>query len=261
MEGASVDSFGRTAKGLARNPLGIIALFLVLVYGMAALVTAFSGSMSGSERLPLIWFLVLFPVLVLAAFIWLVSRHSFSLYAPSDFKDEENYVRMQMTAVASLAAATRSPERPTGEADIQGIIDAVRDALPAPNKRDEGQRNHILWVDDNPDNNLYERRAFEAVGLRLTLATSTNEALDLLERNSYATIISDMGRREGPREGYALLDALRRQGNETPFFIYAGSSQPEHQRETVEHGGQGTTNHPQELFRMVMKALIAPAST
>jgi hypothetical protein len=30
----SVKSFGETAKGLARNPLGIIALFIVLVYGL-----------------------------------------------------------------------------------------------------------------------------------------------------------------------------------------------------------------------------------
>lgn len=36
-----IKSFGQTAKGLARNPLGIIALFIVLVYGVAGLVTAF----------------------------------------------------------------------------------------------------------------------------------------------------------------------------------------------------------------------------
>lgn len=87
---------GDMAKGLSRNPLGIIALFIVLVYGFAALVTSFSGSLSGSERLPLIWFLVLFPVLVLAVFSWLVSRHGGKLYAPSDYRNEENYIRMQL---------------------------------------------------------------------------------------------------------------------------------------------------------------------
>jgi hypothetical protein len=81
---------------LSRNPLGIIVLFIVLVYGLAALVTTFSGSLSGSERLPLIWFLVLFPVLVLAVFSWLVSRHGGKLYAPSDYRNEENYIRMQL---------------------------------------------------------------------------------------------------------------------------------------------------------------------
>ena len=93
---SDLKAFGDTAKGLVKNPLGIIALFIVLVYGFAALVTAFSASLSESERLPLIWFLVLFPVLVLAVFSWLVSRHGAKLYGPSDYKDEENYIRMQL---------------------------------------------------------------------------------------------------------------------------------------------------------------------
>ncbi len=43
-------NFAETAKGLARNPLGIIALFIVLVHGFASLVTAFAGSFSAGER-------------------------------------------------------------------------------------------------------------------------------------------------------------------------------------------------------------------
>ena len=58
-------SFGETAKSLARNPLGIIALFIVLVYGFASLVAVFAGSFTPMERIPLIYFLVIFPVLVL----------------------------------------------------------------------------------------------------------------------------------------------------------------------------------------------------
>jgi hypothetical protein len=94
--GTHLRDFGETAKGLARNPLGIIALFIALVYGFAALVTAFASSLRAEERLPLVWFLVLFPVLVLVVFAWLVSRHSARLYAPSDYKNEENFIRMQI---------------------------------------------------------------------------------------------------------------------------------------------------------------------
>jgi len=256
MDSDPINSFGRTAKGLARNPLGIIALFIVLIYGVTALVTAFASSLTASERLPLIWFLVIFPVLVLVVFSWLVSRHSSKLFSPSDFKNEDNYVRMQMTAVASLTAATAKSDTPTSENDIQKIVDAVRQALPTRSQEPEEWRNHVLWVDDRPDNNIYERRAFEAVGLRFTLVLSTNEALDLLRRNKYAAIISDMGRREGSREGYVLLDSIRSQGSQTPFLIYAGSNLPEHRRETADHGGQGTTNNPQELFQMVLKAIV-----
>ena len=80
--------FGDVAQKLARNPLGIIALFIVLVYGFAALVTGSSGSFTPGERLPLIYSLmIIFPVLVLGVFGWLVSRHSNKLFAPSDFRN------------------------------------------------------------------------------------------------------------------------------------------------------------------------------
>ncbi len=93
--------FGKTATRLSHNPLGILALFLVLVYGFACLVVGFGAeSLNGSvERLPLIWFLVLFPVLVLGVFYLLVTRHHRKLYAPSDYKDEKLFVTPLDTGV------------------------------------------------------------------------------------------------------------------------------------------------------------------
>ena len=249
-------SFGENAKSLARNPLGIIALFIVLVYGFASLVTAFAGSFTSAERLPLVYFLIGFPVLVLGVFAWLVSRHSGKLFAPSDFKDEENYVKMQMSAVASLTAATAKGDTPASEAQLQEIIEIVRAAGPAAAPTGDGWRNHILWVDDRPENNTYERQAFETMGLRFTLALSTVDAFEKLSQARFAAIISDMGRREGPREGYVLLDRLRKEGDKTPLFFYAASNAPEHKRETREHGGQGCTNNAKELFEMVTRAVI-----
>jgi hypothetical protein len=250
-------SFGNSAQKLARNPLGIIALFIVLVYGLAALVTGFADSSSPEERLPLVYFLVLFPVLVLGVFAWLVSRHSNKLFGPSDFKDEENYVKI-LTATASLAVASvKSDTKPTSN-DISAIVEAVREASAPTSRAVDGAywRTHLLWVDDRPDNNISERYAFEAMGLSITLSFSTSGALRELEERKFAAIISDMGRSEGPREGYVLLDALRQGENETPFFIYASSNAPEHKKETHDHGGQGCTNQAQELFQMVMQAIL-----
>jgi CheY-like chemotaxis protein len=254
-------SFSEIAKGFAKNPLGIIALFIVLIYGFASLVTVFTSSLTSGERLPLIYFLVLFPVLVLGVFGWLVSRHSGKLYGPSDYKNEENYIRMQLAAAASLAVATaRRPEAIAEDTDFTQIADAVRDASPSERISSNSWRNRILWVDDRPENNVYERKAFEALGLSFSLALSTNEALEILRHNKFAAVISDMGRREGPREGYVLLEAIRREGNKTPFFIYAGSNLPEHRQEAAERGAQGSTNDPQELFELVTKAIIKRAS-
>lgn len=250
-----VQNFGNTAKSLARNPLGIIALFIVLVYGFASLVTISTSSFSPAERLPLIYFLIVFPVLVLVVFGWLVSRHSGKLFAPSDFKDEQNYVKMQMAVVASLTAATTKTEQ-TSAIELGKIVEAAQSIGPNNAIMGDGWRNRVLWVDDRPENNVFERQAFEAVGLQFTLATSTNEAFERLSSSKYGAIISDMGRREGPREGYVLLDRLRQRGDSTPLFFYASSNEPKHKRETRDHGGQGCTNNAQELFEMVTKAIV-----
>jgi sugar phosphate permease len=52
-----IKEFGESAQGLSRNPLGIIALFLVLIYGFAALVVGFSSQLTNLERLFLVLFL------------------------------------------------------------------------------------------------------------------------------------------------------------------------------------------------------------
>jgi hypothetical protein len=86
--------FSKAAQNLSRNPLGIIALFIVLVYGIAALVLGVSSnSLQPNERLPLIYFLVCFPVIVLVAFYRLVSDHHVKLYAPNDFQDKDGFFR------------------------------------------------------------------------------------------------------------------------------------------------------------------------
>jgi hypothetical protein len=87
--------FGQTARSLARNPLGIIALFIVLIYGIAALVFGISSSyLDAGQKWLLIWFLVIFPPVVFAGFVWLVAKHSLKLYAPSDFREDESFVHL-----------------------------------------------------------------------------------------------------------------------------------------------------------------------
>jgi len=124
------------------------------------------------------------------------------------------------------------------------------DANPA-----EKWRRRILWVDDHPNNNIYERQTFEALGFTFALASSTNEALEKLRNSKFGAIISDMGRREGPREGYRLLDTVRGFDSTTPYFFYTGSRASEHIKEAITHGAQGGTNLPNELIDMVVSTL------
>lgn len=114
---------------------------------------------------------------------------------------------------------------------------------------------HILWVDDNRPYIDLERRAFEASGLVVTWVSSTKRALEILEGNHFDLVISDMGRLEGPREGYALLDRMRGSENQTPFLIYSTSDSLEHWNETLEHGGQGCTSSPSVLYALARREL------
>lgn len=246
--------FAESALGFTKSPLGIIALFIVLVYGFASLVVGLGSGLS-EHIVPLIYFMVFFPVLVFMGFLWLVAKHHNKLYGPSDFKNEDNFIKALATAASLTAASAKQPANSAGvsETQLREIVNVVS-SVPRQLKHDKW-RNRILWVDDRPENNVYERQAFEAQGIEFSLALSTSEALELLKTNNFAVIISDMGRKEGPQEGYVLLEKLRAMGDKTPFMIYAASNLPEHKKMARERGAIGSTNRADELFQTVMGAV------
>ena len=149
--------------------------------------------------------------------------------------------RKQEAAAALVAASIAHPDTTATPES------AARDAREAASAVQQVDRRTLqrasgawaLWVDDRPDNNVYERRSIEALGVRFVLATSTDDALDRISKQHFDVIISDMGRPPDPRAGYTLLDRLRSAGNRTPFVIYAGSSAPEHKAEAQRRGALG----------------------
>lgn len=85
--------FLKGAKEFARNPLGIIALFISLIYGFASLLLdSAAEKLTVAERWPLIFFIVAFPIMVLITFYKLVTKHHGKLYAPGDFKDDKSFL-------------------------------------------------------------------------------------------------------------------------------------------------------------------------
>ncbi|MBU1143898.1 MAG: hypothetical protein KKH92_09705 [Firmicutes bacterium] len=82
-----------TKKNLefVKNPLGIIALSLVLVEAIASLVIGLS-TLSDMQNWILTIFIVVFPVFVMVIFYMLVTKHHTKLYAPSDYVKEENFI-------------------------------------------------------------------------------------------------------------------------------------------------------------------------
>ena len=160
---------------------------------------------------------------------------------------------MQAAIVKSSVPADDRELASRAEADVEEAVDAVSSMSQTDIKN--LSRARVLWVDDRPDNNRNERRAMEAFGVKFTLCKSTDEALSVLGRQNFDAIISDMGRPEGARAGYDLLDRMQKTGIDTPFIVYAGADNPEVQRETRSRGGFGTTNRPQKLFDLVRRAV------
>ena len=119
-------------KDLVKNPIGIIALFISLIYGFANLLLgATATSLTPDERSPLIMFIVLFPVVVLGIFYLLVSKHHGKLYAPGDYKDDKSFLRtlsqeereqkLEKEVEESLPpAAIESPTETTDHRSFQG---------------------------------------------------------------------------------------------------------------------------------------------
>ncbi len=86
-------------KNYLRNPLGVIALFVTICYLIAGLVFSIGlDKLTGAkERLPFIWFIIIFPVIIFIVFVLLVCFHHEKLYGPRDFKDEENFIKLTNT--------------------------------------------------------------------------------------------------------------------------------------------------------------------
>jgi len=122
------------------EPFKIIALFIVLVYGIAALVLGFSSRLTEHTTLLLIWFLVLFPILVLILFYVLVTRHHTKLYAPHDFDDKDGFFRaltpveqrerlVEAVGVVVEEAKTASTSEPRKRSVSDGTVEELSTAV------------------------------------------------------------------------------------------------------------------------------------
>ena len=120
---------------------------------------------------------------------------------------------------------------------------------------------HVLWVDDNPENNAFEIARLRDDGVAVSEATSTKDALATLTAGApIAAVITDLGRREHgsyrSRAGLDLIRAVRAAGMQTPVFVYTSpGAAPKIKDEVLAAGGSGATGSPVELFEFLHEAL------
>lgn len=117
---------------------------------------------------------------------------------------------------------------------------------------------HILWVDDVPANNINEQRMFRQLGMSVTFAISTDEALTMLARNpaGFDVVLSDMARMEdgrpNPRAGIDCLKRYLAARDTLPVIFYIGVPDP---TKGTPPGAFGLTHRPDELLHLVIDAL------
>lgn len=122
----------------------------------------------------------------------------------------------------------------------------------------------LLWVDDHPQNNVYEERFFEDHRIAVHTVTGSVDAFRLLAMYDYDVVISDMGRGEDRLAGIRLVEEMRAQRDETPVLIYTlrpdGAEAQRAQRHLVaEAGAQGVVVTPLEVRTVVLKLFGMPA--
>lgn len=110
----------------------------------------------------------------------------------------------------------------------------------------------ILWVDDEPENNLNERRMFRQLDCDLDCVKSTEEALNVLKAAPYDFIISDMARPESTTAGLEMVKALYERGVHIPVILYVGVHRPDL---GVPPYAFGITNRPDQLLHLVLDVL------
>jgi CheY-like chemotaxis protein len=114
----------------------------------------------------------------------------------------------------------------------------------------QGQR--VLFVDDHPSNNFYERVALAEMGLSVDVAVSTREGLRAAHHLRPNVIVTDMERSGQANAGLQFLQAARAQGIKVPVVFYVGKVL---EALGVPTGAFAITDRPDELLHLVLDVL------
>jgi CheY-like chemotaxis protein len=151
-----------------------------------------------------------------------------------------------------------------GAADKERAKESVRnataqrgrgDARTAEERIDQTQTARVarvLWVDDNPDYNLFETVALEELGMFVTKANSTEAGEFYLRRLKFALVITDLRRGNNPDAGMELLETVKKINKDIPVIVYTLNA--DHQRaQLVDAGAQAVVDTPSELIAAALE--------
>jgi len=178
-------------------------------------------------------------------------------FAPNDAKPDPILARV----VDEFSAQVTEAAKARGAAGIDQA-QAKRAAL---SLIDNPEQKRVLWVDDNPSNNLLETAALAKLQIEVVPVTDTAAALERIAKDpeAFDLVLSDWQRPErtegAPSTGIHLLRALRARQLTMPVVFYHGSFSERERRARHEmalaEGAYGEAVMPDELLVLVAGSL------
>ena len=110
----------------------------------------------------------------------------------------------------------------------------------------------ILWIDDSPDWIDWEKQVLEDLGVDVTVAQSTEEAIEILASRTFPLIVSDIARGKDSIAGLTSLSGIREAAPDTKVVFYVANLDEE---KGTPPGSMGITNRPDELLHLVLDVL------
>jgi hypothetical protein len=187
------------------NPLTIIAIFAALaeVAGTVAL-----GLVEKELQITFIWFVMLFPALLVLLFFLTLNFNPKVLYAPSDFKSDESFLR-----VNRLSDSFDEVQKQLDDAKSQ-MLEATVKSIGIAN---ETERNKLLQIIESKIDAIRNKVEItkESVEEAVVLNTST------IQNNTTKNLVLDLLKKEN-REmtGAEIIQRLTEAGRSREAIIY-----------------------------------------
>ena len=109
----------------------------------------------------------------------------------------------------------------------------------------------VLWVDDHPEHNAWERELFRSLGVVIVPVESTRSAVASLKAESFDVVISDIHRDSEPVDGIDGAMRIREAMPTLPVLFYIQDLTSTQAPEPA----SGITNEPNELLHLVLDRL------
>lgn len=118
----------------------------------------------------------------------------------------------------------------------------------------------VLWVDDEPQNNVLLAEFLRDQGADVDTALSTAEALRQITRRAYAAVVTDLGRKEDSvyidDAGLQLIDEIRKRSITVPIYVYTSKDGIKRARVQAEKAGAELVTSNSSILMSYLKQLL-----